>query len=239
MKRIASALVFIGMFGLAVALITRARRPVELTTTRAGETARVADHYDRLSGAYDPGMRVFDWLFAGAGRRWTCSQATGDVLEIAIGTGRNLPHYPAGVRLTGVDVSPKMLGIARQRADDIGMDVDLRAGDAQMLDFPDGSFDTVLSTLSMCTIPDERQAIREARRVLRPGGTFLLFEHVESPNPVVRSIQQLLDPLSVRFAADHLVRTPATILREEGFVIDHLERSRLGVIERISARRAG
>jgi ubiquinone/menaquinone biosynthesis C-methylase UbiE len=238
MKRIASALVFFGTFGLVVALIVRARRPVETTITRADETAHVANHYDRMSGSYDPGMRFFDWLFAGAGRRWACSQATGDVLEIAIGTGRNLPYYRTGVRLSAIDISPAMLEIARQRASDLSIDVDLRPGDAQALDFPDASFDTVVSTLSMCTIPNERQAIREARRVLRPGGAFVLFEHVGSPNPVVRSIQQALDPLSVRLAADHLLREPVAILQDEGFVIDHVERGRLGVIERISARRA-
>lgn len=239
MKRITAALALIGTLGLVAVLVARVRRPPDMTTTRTAETARVADHYDRLSGSYDPGMRIFDRLFAGAGRRWACSRATGDVLEIAIGTGRNLPYYRAGVRLTGIDISPAMLEIARRRASELGVEADLRTGDAQALDFPDASFDTVVSTLSMCTIPDERQAVREARRVLRPGGTFLLFEHVGSTNPVVRTIQQALDPLSVRFAADHLLRDPAAVVRAEGFVIDEIERGRLGVIERISARLAG
>lgn len=225
------------MLGLATALLVKARNSTR-TTDGTGETARVAEHYDRLSGSYDRGMRIVDRLFGEAGRRWACSRATGDVLEIAIGTGRNLSYYRDSVRLTGIDISPEMLGIARQRAGNLGMDVDLRTGDAQALDFPDESFDTVLSTLSMCTIPDERQAIKEAKRVLRPGGAFVLFEHVGSPNPVARAIQRLLDPLSVRFAADHLLREPAIILREEGFVIDHRKRGRLGVIEWISARRA-
>ncbi len=239
MKRIPSTLAFAGIVALADALLVKARRSARTTATRAGETARVAEHYDRLSASYDPCMQVFDRLFVGAGRRWACSQAKGDTLEIAVGTGRNLSYYADGVRLTGVDISPAMLGIARQRAHELGVEVDLRTGDAQALAFPDASFDTVVSTLSMCTIPDYRQAVIEARRVLRPGGTFLLFEHVGSRNPVVRSIQQVLDPLSVRFAADHLLREPVTMLHSEGFTIDQLERGRLGVIERISARRAG
>lgn len=239
MKRIIIIVALVGTLGLVARLFAKTLRPTRLTPDGADETTRVAGHYDRMSGSYDRGMRFFDWLFAGAGRRWACSLATGDVLEIAIGTGRNLPYYRDGVQLTAIDISPEMLGIARQRAGDLGMDVDLRTGDAQELDFPDASFDTVVSTLSMCTIPNERQAIREARRVLRPGGAFVLFEHVGSPNPVVRSIQQALDSLSVRFAADHLLREPAAILQDEGFMIDHLERSGLGVIERISARRAG
>jgi ubiquinone/menaquinone biosynthesis C-methylase UbiE len=239
MKRFGGILTLVGIVALAETLLVKARRATLTTANSANETARVAQHYDQLAASYDPAMRIFDRLFAGAGRRWACSQATGEVLEIAIGTGRNLPYYRAGARLTGIDISPAMLEIARQRAGALGMSVDLRTGDAQALDYPDASFDTVVSTLSMCTIPDERQAVREARRVLRSGGTFLLFEHVGSPNPIVRSIQQVLDPLSVRFAADHLLRDPAGILRAEGFVIDHLERGRLGIIERISARRVG
>ena len=239
MRRIASMFMVAGIVALAGALLVKARRSTQTTATRADETARVSKHYDRLSASYDTGMRIFDWLVVGDGRRWACSQATGDVLEIAIGTGRNLPHYRAGVRLTGIDISPAMLDVARQRARELGIEADLRTGDAQALDFPDASFDTMVCTLAMCTVPDERQAIREARRVLRPGGAFVLFEHVRSPNPVVRAIQQVLDPLSVRFAADHLLREPATTLQAEGFTIDHLERGRFGVIERISARRVG
>ncbi len=239
MKRIASIPMVAGIVALAGALLVRARQSTQTTATRVDETVRVSKYYDRLSASYDSGMRVFDRLFVGDGRRWACSQATGDVLEIAIGTGRNLPHYRDGVRLSGIDISPAMLDVARERARDLGLDANLRMGDAQALDFPDASFDTMVCTLAMCTIPDERQAIREARRVLRPDGAFVLFEHVGSPNPLVRAIQQVLNPLSVRFAADHLLREPATILREEGFVIDQLERGRFGVIKRISARRAG
>ena len=101
-----------------------------------------------------------------------------------------------------------MLEIARERAGVFGCGVDLRVGDAQALEFADASFRTVVSTLSLCTIPDEREAVAEAWRVLRPGGKFILLEHVRSPKPLVRTVQQLLDALAVRFGADHLVREP-------------------------------
>lgn len=221
---------------MLAALLAKGRRPARTNATHAGETERVARHYDRLSASYDAGMRVLDWLAFGDGRRWVCSRAAGDVLEIAVGTGRNLPYYPDGVRLTGVDISRGMLDNARQRAGRLGVAVNFHAGDAQALPFPDASFDTVVSALAMCTIPDERQAIGEARRVLRPGGTFLLLEHVGSHNPVVRAVQRLLDPISVRFAADHLLREPVEALRDERFIIDIDERGRLGIVQRISAR---
>ena len=97
--------------------------------------------------------------------------------------GRNLSFYPDGARLTGVDWSPAMLGIARERAAALGRDADLRQGDAQALEFPDGSFDTVLCALGLCAIPDDRRAVTEMARVLRPGGRLLLVDHVAASAP--------------------------------------------------------
>ena len=183
-------------------------------------------------------MRFFERLLFAGGREWVCGETSGDVLEIAIGTGRNLPHYPDGVRLTAIELSPAMLEIARARARELGRDADLRLGDAQALDFPDDSFDTVVCTLSRCTIPDERAAVAEVRRVLRPGGRFLLLEHVRSPLLAVRVGQRLLEPLFVRLEADHLLREPLDQLRAEGFEIERLERSKLGIVERVAARKS-
>ena len=141
------------------------------------------------------------------------------------------------MRLTGVELSPAMLEIARARARELGREVDLLVGDAQALEFPDQSFDTVVCTLSLCTIPDDRAAVAEMRRVLRPGGRLLLLEHVRSPLLPVRLGQRLLDPLAVRFEADHLLREPLDPLRAEGFEVERLERSKLGIVERIAARK--
>lgn len=176
-------------------------------------------------------------LFAG-GREWVCSQADVNVLEIAIGTGRNLPFYPPRVQLTGVDFSPAMLEVARRRATDLGIEVDLHVSDAQALEFEDASFDTVVITLALCSIPDDRKAVAEAWRVLRPGGRMLLLlEHVRSPLFPVRAIQHLVNFFTVRFEGDHLVREPLECLRAERFEIDYVERSKLGIVERVVARK--
>ena len=159
------------------------------------------------------------------------------MLELAVGTGRNLPHYTADVRLTGIELSPQMLAIARQRAEQLGRDVDLRIGDAQALELEDQSFDTVIITFGLCTIPDDRGAATEAHRVLRPGGRLVLLEHVRSPSRAVRAAQRMLDPLSVRFGADHLVRDPVDYLENVGFEIESVERLKWGIVERVVARR--
>ena len=204
---------------------------------RTRETERVLHFYEKDAHTYDREMNFFDRLLFAGGREWVCSRAEGEVLEIAIGTGRNLPHYPDHVRLTGIELSPAMLELARARAGELGREVDLRVGDAQALDFPDESFDTVVSTLSLCTIPDDRAAVVEGRRVLRPGGRFLLLEHVRSPLLPVRFGERLLDPLSVRFQADHLLREPLEHLHAEGFTVEQVERSKLGIVERVAARK--
>jgi hypothetical protein len=98
--------------------------------------------------------------------------------------------------------------------------------DAQAREFPDASFDTVICTLALCTIPDDRAAVSEAKRVLRPGGRFLLLEHVGSPVPPVRLGQRLLEPLMLRFEGDHLLLEPLEHLRAEEFDIERLRRWR-------------
>ncbi len=201
------------------------------------ETGRIRSLYEKQAPKYDRQMRLFERVLFSGGREWVCSQAQGEVLEIAIGTGRNLGHYQNEVSLTGVEFSPAMLEIARQRAQRLGREFDLRVGDAQALDFPDASFDAVVCTLALCTIPDDRAAVAEVKRVLRPGGRFLLLEHVRSPNPAVRLGQRLLEPLMLRFEGDHLLREPIEHLAAEGFEVEQLLRSKLGIVERIAARK--
>lgn len=201
------------------------------------ETDRVRRAYDRAAPGYDRAIAVAERLLVLDGRAWAAGRATGDVLEIAIGTGRNLAHYPAGVRLTAVDLSPVMLALARQRAAELGLEADLREADATALPFTDVSFDTVVVTLSLCTIPDDAAALREVARVLRPGGELVAVEHVRSPRPLVRGVQRALDPLLRRLDGDHLLREPERRAVEAGLVVEHLERSRLGLVLRLTARK--
>ena len=202
---------------------------------RETETERVRALYADEAPRYDRQIRFFERVLFGDGRHWVCSQAEGDVLEIAVGTGRNLAHYSPDVRLTGVELSPAMLELARRRAQRVGRETDLQLGDAQALEFADERFDTVVCTLSLCTIPDDRAAVAEAKRVLRPGGRFLLLEHVRSPLASVQAVQRAIDPVMVRFQGDHVVREPLERLRAEGFVVERVLRSKWGIVERVAA----
>ena len=201
------------------------------------ETERVRRIMDKEAPRYDRQMNFFDRRLFTGGREWACGEAKGEVLELAVGSGRNLPVYPPGTKLTAIEFSSEMLKLAKERAAEMDAEVDLRIGDAQALEFGDESFDTVVCTLALCTIPDPAKAVREAFRVLRPGGTYRGLEHVRSPALLVRGVQRAIDPLSVRFAGDHVVREPLEYLRPAGFQIEHLERSKWGIVERVVARK--
>ena len=198
-------------------------------------TERVRRQYDRTAGRYDELIGFAERMFFGGGREWVCSRAHGEVLEIASGTGRNLPFYSEDVRLTAIELSPAMLEIARRKAEALGSEADLRVGDAQDLPFPDARFDAVVCTLGLCTIPDHRRAVREAVRVLKPGGRLLLLEHVRSPLLPVRLLQTLLNPITVLTESDHLLRDPLPHVREAGLVVEDLERSKWGIVEKLDA----
>jgi ubiquinone/menaquinone biosynthesis C-methylase UbiE len=199
----------------------------------SADSERVRRFYDRAAPRYDRSIRLFERLLFGDGRRWVCSQAAGEVLELGVGTGRSLPYYAPDVRLTGIDLSPAMLAIARRRAGALGRPVDLQLGDAQALEFPAERFDAVVCTLALCTIPDERRAVAEARRVLRIGGQLLFLEHVRSPRASIRLGQCLLEPLMVRLGKRPSAARPAGLPRNSG-----LRRRALRALH-VGHRRAG
>jgi thioredoxin reductase/ubiquinone/menaquinone biosynthesis C-methylase UbiE len=206
-----------------------------LMTGDTGRQQRWQRKWDKHAASYDRSMGFFDRHLFGDTRQWICAQATGQVLEVAIGTGLNLPLYPPDATLTGIDWSPAMLDEARRRADQLGRTVDLRVGDAHHLDFPDNSFDTVVATFSLCAIPDHRQAIAEMIRVLRPGGALLLADHVTSSNPAARALQHVIELFSVPLAGEHYLRRPADDVREHGLHIEANDRFKLGIVERLRA----
>lgn len=142
------------------------------------------DLFDRSAACYDCCMRPLESLLLKKWRARLLADAHGHVLEIGIGTGINLQHYPAGVTaVTGIDISGPML--ARATPDLPACPIDLHAMDAQQLSFPDQTFDTVVATLVFCSVPDPRQGLAEAGRVCRPDGKLLFLEHVRPTHPLL------------------------------------------------------
>lgn len=158
-------------------------------------------------------------------RGQVCVGLTGRVLEIGFGSGLNIPVYPPGV--TSVDaVEPADAGWALSERRRARTSVSItRAGlDGQRLDAPDASYDSVLSTFTLCTIPDAAAALREVRRVLRPGGTFHFLEHGLAPDPRVEAWQHRLEPVQRRvFAGCHLSRDMPALVAAAGLEITGVE----------------
>lgn len=205
--------------------------------TSAAHRARWQRYWDRHAPGYDRQMAFLDRRLFRDTREWVCSQTTGSVLEVAVGTGLNLERYPADVRVTGIEFSSAMLAIARRRAAEIGRPVTLRTGNAEALAFPDEAFDTVVCTFSLCSIPDHRRAVTEMARVLRPGGLLLLADHVVSTQWAVRALQAAMESVTVPWGGEHFRRRPLELVTAAGLDLEKHDRFAAGIVERLAARK--
>lgn len=206
-------------------------------TASRDRAARWQRYWDKKSRGYDREMRFWEKLLFGDSRQWACSRATGEVLEVAVGTGLNLAHYPGDVTLTGIDLSEQMLAIARDRAAELGRKVELRQGNAHQLPFDDAAFDTVVCTFGLCAIPDLDAAVAEMIRVLRPGGRLVLVDHIASPSRVGRGVQRLIEAVTIPLGGEHLRRRPWETLRRTELEVEQRERFKAGIVERLVARK--
>ena len=207
--------------------------PAQQTNTK------VRSAYRSQSRRYDRAMRLTSRIFdIDAGRQWACTQARGNTLEIGIGTGLNLPLYPKDVALTGIDLTPEMLARARARAAHEGRSINLQEADATQLPFPDATFDTVVSTLTLCTIPDPQAAVREAWRVTKPGGELRFFEHGRGNDRLSVFIERLLEPLTLRLEADRLLLEPDKVFAAAGVPATVVARTNRGVFWRLLVTRS-
>jgi ubiquinone/menaquinone biosynthesis C-methylase UbiE len=174
---------------------------------------------------------LYDRMNATVERRWMgerrealLSGARGEVLEIGGGTGANLPHYRGVERVTLSEPDPFMREKLWPKLGGASVPVEVSDAGAESLPFPDGAFDTVVSTLVLCTVPDQRAALREVRRVLRPGGRLLFIEHVRGEGRAARW-QDRVTPLWRRlFAGCHPNRDTVAAIEAAGFRLDSLER---------------
>jgi ubiquinone/menaquinone biosynthesis C-methylase UbiE len=200
-------------------------------------TQRLQRYWDKHSRSYDREMGFFDRFVFGDSREWACSRASGDVLEVAVGTGLNLDKYPPDARLTGIDFSAQMLDIARARAKKSGRLVELQEADAHKLPFDDATFDTVVCTFGLCAIPDIDTALDEMTRVLRPGGKLILVDHVAGSSRIARGVQRALEVVTIPLGGEHFLRRPVTKLRQRPFTVEQDERFKLGIVERVVAQK--
>jgi ubiquinone/menaquinone biosynthesis C-methylase UbiE len=182
-----------------------------------------------FAAMYDPMTARVERDGLGAHRQTLLAQARGDVLEIGGGTGANLGYYGEEVRtLTIVEPEKPMAQRLQKRITERKPDAKLLRAPAEDLPFNDDSFDTVVSTLVLCTVDDQPRSLRELRRVLRPGGRLLFIEHVRADDPKVARLQDRMMPINVRFAHGcHCNRPTLDGIRTAGFEVTELEHDTL------------
>ncbi len=174
---------------------------------------------------YDRNARMFDFMDSMFGARLAVRKhelvgtTRGRVLEVGVGTGQSLTHYPEGVELVGIDISPRMLERAKMRAGDFRGHLSLQVGDVQRLAFPDDSFDMVVTSCVFCSVTDPVQGFREINRVLKPGGRGLHLEHVRSKRPVLGKFMDIINPVVVRMFGANINRDTASNIRKSGLVV--------------------
>lgn len=185
-------------------------------------TEQTRARYQRIAPVYDAmeilaERRYSDWRE----RLWSLVEGSA-VLEVGVGTGKNLPFYPEDVQVTAIDLAPRMLQRARQRARELEVDVDLRLDDAQDLDFADDTFDDIVSTFVFCSVPDPVLGLQELARVAKPGGRLLLLEHVRSDIAVLGTLMDAFDPL-VQLIGPHINRRTVQNVRGSGWQVERVE----------------
>lgn len=180
--------------------------------------------YDRVAAVYDWYTAPMEALGGRRARQRLFGCAQGRVLEVGVGTGLNLASYPAGVDLTGVDLSRRMLNRARRRADRMGLPVDLVVADIEALPYPDASFDTVAAACVFCSVADPVRGLREVARVVRPDGQVLLYEHVRPRNPMLGALTDLVSPLTRRLLGPELNRPTEDNVRLAGLELGEVRR---------------
>lgn len=199
--------------------------------------SKLQNAYDEIADQYEKKIWFDQHILGLAGlRKKLLSKATGKILDVACGTGQNFPLFAPNSEITAVDLSPNMLEVARANVTKHGLNVKLEVMDAEKLEFPDGIFDTVVSTLSTCTFPNPIKALQEIKRVCRPNGLILLLEHGHSDLPFLANYQ---DRHEYQHYQDHAGcrwnQEPLDLVQSAGIKVLRRKRNILGMFHSIEA----
>ena len=203
----------------------------QATANTRARYQRLAPLYDRMEASAEHRFRPWRekvWALVHAPR----------VLEVGVGTGKNMPFWPHDITLTAIDLTPGMLQRARQRAVELNIKAQLGLGDVQQLDFPDASFDEAVATCVFCSVPDPILGLRELRRVIKPGGRIILLEHMRSPQALLGKVMDIVNPLVVRLMGANINRRTIDNIQTAGWIIERAEDLGMGGIMKLVVARS-
>lgn len=181
------------------------------------ETEKIRKRYNRASVFYDLMEAPMEAMALKSWREEAVKELQGRVLEVGVGTGKNLEYYPEGLDVTGIDFSDKMLDRAKKKALLLNKNIKLLLMDAQDMEFPDDSFDTVYTTCVFCSVPDPVKGLQEIRRVCKPGGKIVMIEHVRSEKKVLGLIMDIMNPLVVNLYGANINRRTIENIGKVGY----------------------
>ena len=190
----------------------------------------IKKRYNRISHVYN----WMDQMIRNKWRRQLLSDLHGDILEIGVGTGANLPYYPNHIQLTGIDFSQGMLKFARKQAEQMPFPLELLEMDAQNMTFEDNTFDFVTATCVYCSVPDPVQGMKEMRRVCKPDGEILLLEHMRSDNPILGKAMDIMNPIVVGTYGANINRRTMQNIKRAGLKVKNERRLLGSVMRRLS-----
>ncbi len=200
-------------------------------------TAVTRARYDRIAAIYDWMEALVEVRYRSWRQDLWARVPQGRILEVGVGTGKNIPYYPPGAQVFAVDIAPRMLRRAQRRARRLGRSVYLVLADGQQLPFPNQTFDAVVATFVFCSVPDPILGLREVLRVLKPGGRAYLLEHMRADSPWVGLVMDVLNPLVVRLVGANINRPTLENLKRAGFHLAQVEPlTWLGIFKRIEAQ---
>ncbi|WP_258084234.1 class I SAM-dependent methyltransferase [Thermococcus thermotolerans] len=199
-------------------------------------TSKIASRYDRFSKVYDLFESPMERRTFSKYRARALSLAEGKVLEIGVGTGKNLPYYPQNVEVTAIDFSRGMLEKAEKRRRELGLkNVRLLHMDVQNLEFEEDTFDTVVSTFVFCTVPDPIKGLKEAYRVLKPGGKAIFLEHMKSRSKLLNLPLYMMEPFMKTMLGTSMIRETQDNIKKAGFKVERVENLFFDIVKLIIA----
>ncbi|HLR43304.1 MAG TPA: class I SAM-dependent methyltransferase [Pseudogracilibacillus sp.] len=195
------------------------------------QTNIIKKRYDRIASLFN----MMDHAIRPSWREDLLKNVQGNILEVGVGTGANFPYYPEGVHVIGIDFSPKMLEVAEKKISEAKASITLKEMDAEQMDFPDNSFDVVVSTCVFCSVPNPIRGLQEIRRVVKPDGKVVMLEHMRSNNKIAAKMLDIINPITVRMSGANVNRETIKNIENAGLKIEEEQYLMTSIMRKITA----